>query len=336
MTSAAQNRDIVVIGASAGGVDALSELVTGLPADLPAAVLVVLHTLPTYGGLLPEILTRRGPLRAVYGLHGDPVEPGHIYVAPPDNHLTVRAGHLQVLRGPKENGHRPSVDALFRSAAQAYGPRVIGVVLSGHLDCGTAGLMSIRARRGICVVQDPEDAAAPDMPRSAMSYVDVDHVVPVRDLGALLGRLTHDPAPPAPEGVRRDIAELEGDELGVSAEVVCPLCQGKMTETKIGRFGLLRCHVGHAFTEKAVLLQQAESLERALWAAVRALDESASLARRVGASAGGGWRERLLEKEEAQTRQAHVLRRMLEDGYQISGPDVAALAAGPREDQTND
>src|SRR5262245_25058272 len=151
--------DILAIGASAGGFDALSKVVAGLPADLPAAVFVVLHTSPTMPSILPELLAKRGPLPAMHAVHGQRFENGRIYVAPPDNHLLVRPGYVQVVRGPKENGHRPSVDVLFRSAAASYGPRTIGVVLTGYLDCGTAGLLSIKARGGIGVAEDPQTAA---------------------------------------------------------------------------------------------------------------------------------------------------------------------------------
>ena len=147
-----------MVGASSGGIEALSQLVAGLPADLPAAVFLVLHMQPGFRSVLPELLSRRGPLRAAHAIHGEPIVPGRIYLAPPDNHLTLRPGGLQVVRGPKENGHRPSIDALFRTASVAYGPRVIGVVLTGYLDCGTAGLLSIKARGGKAIVQDPRDA----------------------------------------------------------------------------------------------------------------------------------------------------------------------------------
>src|SRR4051794_14973060 len=168
--------DIVVMGASAGGVGALSRLGAALPADLDAAVFIVLHSHPGFASTLPEILSRRCALRVTHAIHGEEIVSGRIYLAPPDNHLTLRPGYVQALRGPKENGHRPSVDALFRTASTAYGPRVIGVVLTGHLDCGTAGLLSIKARGGIAIVQDPLDAKVPSMPASAVRHVEVDRV----------------------------------------------------------------------------------------------------------------------------------------------------------------
>src|SRR5438067_9132194 len=169
------NHDTIVIGASAGGVEVLLKLAGALPADLPASIFLVIHTLPGHRSELPELLSRRGPLPARHPMHGEKIAPGHIYVAPPDNHLLLRQGSMEVVRGARENGHRPAADALFRSAAAAYGPRVIGVVLSGYQNCGTAGMMSIKARGGLAVVQDPETATAPDMPTSVIDKVPVDH-----------------------------------------------------------------------------------------------------------------------------------------------------------------
>ncbi|MET0400950.1 MAG: chemotaxis protein CheB, partial [Cystobacter sp.] len=173
------HRDIIVVGASAGGVEALSRLVSQFPRDLPAAVLVVLHLGTGHRSALPQLLSRAGHLEAVHPQDGAPLEPGRIYVAPNDRHLVVEPGRVRLLHGPRENNHRPAVDPLFRSAALAYGPRVIGVVLTGALDCGTAGLMAVKHRGGLAVVQDPRDAFCPDMPRSAMEFVKVDHSVPL-------------------------------------------------------------------------------------------------------------------------------------------------------------
>ncbi|HUS24539.1 MAG TPA: chemotaxis protein CheB, partial [Candidatus Binatia bacterium] len=277
-------RDIVVIGASAGGVPALLKLVAGLPAGLPAAVFVVIHMRPGHDSQLPELLSQRGPLPAVHAIHGEAIVPGRIYVGPMDNHLMLRFGYMHVARGPKENGHRPSVDALFRTAARAYGPRVVAVVLTGHGDCGTAGLMSVRARGGVGVVQDPEEAMAPDMPRHALRLAAPEHVAPLEQIPALIARLVREAGPAGPQAigtVSRDVMELEGDELGVRAEAVCPLCQGVLTRSEVNGHESYRCHVGHAFSLGSMAYEQAESVERALWSAVRALEESASLAHRL-------------------------------------------------------
>lgn len=319
--------DIVVVGASTGGLEAVSRLVAGLPPDLAAAVFVVQHVQPGFASMLPEILSQRGPLKAGHAIHGETIVPGRIYVAPPDNHLELRRGYLHVVRGPKENGHRPAVDALFRTASKAYGSRVIGVVLTGHLDCGTAGLLSIKARGGLAVVQDPADATSRDMPASAIKHVDVDHIVRLDDLPELITRLVDQPPTPWTGPVQRALAELEGDELGVAAAVVCPMCQGKLTETEVRGFELFRCHVGHAFSIASMAAEQAEELERALWESVRALEESAALAGRLGARASGELRRRFLEKEEAHGHQADMIRGVLLSGSGLSMVDADRIEA---------
>src|SRR5437588_1316031 len=181
--------DIIVIGTSAGGVEALVKLVRGLPADLPAAVFVVLHIPAHSPSLLPAILSRAGRLPAVHSTDNTKIEPGCIYIAPPDNHMLIEQDHICVVRGPKENRHRPAVDPTLRSAALTSGPRVIGVILTGALDDGTAGLLAVKRRGGIAVVQDPQDALYPSMPQNAIEYVDVDHIVPLSQMASLLKRL---------------------------------------------------------------------------------------------------------------------------------------------------
>lgn len=322
-------RDIIVIGASAGGVQALSQLASGLPPDLPAAVFVVVHTASGYPSMLPELLTRRGPLRATHALHGEQVVRGRIYVAPPDNQLLLRPGYLHVVRGPKENGHRPSVDALFRSASSAYGPRVIAVVLTGYLDCGTAGLLSVKARGGIAVVQDPDDAAVPDMPRSALQHAAIDHVAPLSEIPPLLARLTRErvaaKVAPLP---RAYLGELEGDEPGIPADIVCPQCQGALSFSELGGFEFFRCHVGHTFSLEGLAAEQTEEVERALWAAARALEEGAAIARRARARATGDLQRSLGEKEETQAQQARLIREMLLGGRLPSRAEIIQTGQG--------
>src|SRR2546421_6158345 len=183
--------DIIVIGASAGGVEALVKLAGQLPADLPASIFIVLHIPAQSPSLLPDILSRSGRLEAVHPQNGESIAPGRIYIAPPDHHLIVTRGHVRVIHGPKENRHRPAIDPLFRSAALAYGPQVIGVVLTGSLDDGTAGLIAVKQRGGLAVVQDPDDAYCGDMPRSALRYVKApDYVLPVDQIAPKLIELT--------------------------------------------------------------------------------------------------------------------------------------------------
>src|SRR5437016_12022670 len=181
--------DIIVVGASAGGVEALVTLARSLKRNLQAAVFVVLHMPAQSPSLLPEILGRAGPLKAVQATDDMQIEPGHIYVAPPDHHMLMELGKVRVVRGPKENRHRPAVDPLFRSAALAYGPRVIGVILTGALDDGTAGLLAVKRRGGIAIVQDPDEALYPSMPLSALANVEVDYRLPLSSIGPLLVHL---------------------------------------------------------------------------------------------------------------------------------------------------
>jgi two-component system chemotaxis response regulator CheB len=305
-----RGHDIVVLGASAGGVELLLDLVPELPAALPASVLVVVHTAPDFLSPLPQLLSRRGPLPAVHPLHGDALLPGRIYVAPPDTHLRLAPGYVEVVRGPKENGQRPAVDTLFRTAARVYGPRVIAVVLSGYLDCGTAGLLSVKARGGVAVVQDPATAVARDMPESAIRRVAVDHVVTPAELPGLLVRLVAEPAAAPAEEVPPEIEALE-DGGPPAGDVVCPLCHGALTEAEVRDFSQFRCHEGHTFSLPSLAREQGDATERALWAAARSLDEGASMSERLATGGEPALRERFLERAQLQRRHAEAIRRLL-------------------------
>ena len=285
--------DVVVIGASAGGVEALSELVRGLPADFAAAVLVVVHFPAHSRSMLPRILSRRGPLEAVHAEDGAEPRPGVIHVAPPDRHLLLKDGLLCLGRGPRENGHRPAADALFRSAARAFGPRVVGVVLSGTLDDGTAGLLAVRRHGGVTVAQDPDEALHPGMPRTAIEAGVVDHVAPVHELAPLLARLAHTPCAEAPavadplDDFEAALAELRPGAIfpeeppGVAAGLTCPECHGSLYELHQGGVVRYRCRVGHGFGNDTLLAEQGYEVERALWTALQVLNERAALARRT-------------------------------------------------------
>lgn len=296
--------DIIVIGASAGGVEALTRLVPQLPVDLPAAIFVVVH-FPAYGtSVLPGILSRQGPLPAIHAEHGAPIEPGRIYVAPPDHHIVLHPGRVHLGRGPRENGHRPAVDPLFRSAAAAYGPRVVGVVLSGTLDDGTAGLQAVKSRGGVAVVQDPADALFAGMPGSALENVSVDHVVPLSGLAGLLASLARTEVPGTTEedamdddedGARgegrmefeADIAEMDPESLttddrpGTPSGYSCPECHGVLWSIEEGDLVRFRCRVGHAYGAETLIAEQTAHVEAALWTALQALKERADLSRRM-------------------------------------------------------
>jgi two-component system chemotaxis response regulator CheB len=280
--------DIIVIGASAGGVEALPRLIGSLPADLPASVFIVLHIPPQGPNLLPEILRRTASLSVTHGVNGERIRQGHVYVAPPDHHLQVDGTRVRLTRGPRENFHRPSIDTLFRTAAECYGPRVAGVVLSGYLDDGTAGLDAVKGHGGIAIVQDPKEALAPSMPQSALRNVKVDHCVPLAEIGALLVRLaTTRDIPKNKKGVshmkkRAMTPKAMEKEFGLPTSFVCPECNGPLWETQAGRSLQFRCHVGHSYSPESLLADHADGLERALWSSVRTFEERANLLRRLG------------------------------------------------------
>lgn len=318
-----RSRDIIVMGTSVGGVEALSEIVRALPADLPAAVFIVLHIPAFNSGFLPDILNRAGPLRATHAVHGETIRRGRIYIAPPDNHLMLQGEHVRVLRGPKENGHRPAVDPLFRTAARSFGPRVIGVVLTGTRDCGTAGLLAIKALGGMALVQDPDEAMCPDMPRSAIQHVKVDHVVPLREIAPLLMRLVGTSANAA---MFRDI-DAEAAQSETPAEVVCPTCNGNMIESRVSGLPQYRCHTGHVFSLDSLAVEQNQAVETALWTAVRVLQESESLARRMARGSSRELALRFEEKAEAMQQHAQTIQRILLDGnWPVNTPTTAGPA----------
>jgi two-component system chemotaxis response regulator CheB len=319
------HRDIVVIGASAGGLGALQEIVRALPANLPAALFVVMHAVPEHGSRLAELLSRWGPLPAHTAIHGERIRPGHIYVSPNDNHLTLQRDFVRVTRGPKENGHRPAVDPLFRTAARMYGNRVVGVVLTGNLACGTEGLMAIKATGGVAVVQS--DAEFPGMPQSAVAHVEVDHVVRLADIPEVLQRLVTESIPDDAE------AEAEGPHTVApqSSQIVCPACQGSMVETIEGGLLRYRCHVGHAFSVDSLLAEQSESLEAALWASVRALEESAQLADRLSNSGDRRLSPRFRDKAAALRQHAALIQDVLLHGTLLDADDSEALQPGRLE-----
>lgn len=312
--------DIIVIGASTGGVDALPRLVGSLPSNLPASVFIVLHISPQGPDLLPEIIRRVASLKVAHGVDGEKIRRGRVYVAPPDHHLQVVGPRVRLFRGPRENFHRPSIDTLFRSAAETCGPRVAGVVLTGSLDDGTAGLHAVKSHGGIAIVQDPKDAQAPAMPQSALRNVKVDHCVPLAEMSALLVSLATKQDVPTSRKAKANMEKrsLRPKEMektfGRPTSFVCPECNGPLWETKAGPSLQFRCHVGHAYSPDSLLADHANGLERALWSAVRTFDEGASLLRRIGArdkqsaSITKHWETRAKEQE----KHAEMIRQLLQ------------------------
>ena len=288
--------DLVVIGSSAGGIEALSKLVAELPADLRACVCVVQHLPAARESYLPRILEQAGRLPASFASDGDPVAPGRIYVAPPDRHLMIGDGIVQVVMGPRENNFRPAVDPLFRSAAVARGERVVGVVLTGSLDCGTAGLLAIKRCGGVALVQDPGEALVPDMPKSAIDNVPIDAVLRLDEIARRIIELSRKPAPRRSRARVAQIAqEAEINRMAPDAELqppvgtpvglTCPNCAGPLYEVNDGPQLRFRCRVGHGFGGEALSAEQRNTTEGAFWAALRALEEQASLARRLATRA---------------------------------------------------
>ena len=290
-------RDIVVIGTSQGGVAALLALVKALPADFPAPVFVVMHVPPDSPSLLPQLLSAGSALAARHPQNEEVVEAGVIYVARPDHHLLLEGNRVLVTRGPKENRFRPSIDALFRSAAYTYGPRVIGVVLTGYLDDGTAGLWSVQRLGGVAVVQDPRDAEQPSMPTNVLEFVAADYVLPLAELAALLTRLTRERAPAKTRlsAAELDLLKIEftiakqggGFELGIIDKgrltpFTCPDCHGALTQLIEGRLIRYRCHTGHAYSVSSLLSEVTESVESMLYQAMRGLEETKMLLQNLG------------------------------------------------------
>jgi len=309
-------REIVVIGASAGGVEALGKLVERLPPELPAAVFVVLHVLPGGTSVLPQILDRKSRIQAAAAIDGETVERGRIYVAPPDHHMLVADGRVHLTRGPRENGRRPAVDPLFRSAAREYGQRTIGVVLSGALDDGTAGLRMISDRGGATLVQEPGEALYPSMPSSALAHDPSAKAVPIADMADVVCAMIDEELEPEEEPVtQQDNQDLEHPDRsdtdprsGELTELTCPECGGSLWEHENGGVVRFKCHVGHAYSSDSLELSQAQALESALWAGLRSLQERASFYRRLARRSGG---TRVEEKAADAERHAAVLRELV-------------------------
>ena len=321
------HRDLVVIGASAGGVDALIRVAARLPPDFPAAVLVVLHMPPYADSHLAERLNAAGGLPAAPAVDGEPILPNRIYVAVPDRHLMVEGRRIRLSRGPRESRSRPSIDVLFRSAAFSSGPRLIGVVLTGMLDDGTAGLWAIKDRGGMAIVQSPQDAEYPSMPMSAAQHVAVDYSVPLAELPAVLQSLTREELSLMEGGMTSRNLEIEnrialGDNglesnvrsLGAPSFYTCPECHGSMVAIEEGSTKRFRCHTGHGFTAAALAADGLPEIEQVLWTALAQLEEREMLLGELEKSAqaeGNGDAAAQLAAQAQQTRRISMQVRQL-------------------------
>lgn len=307
-------QDIVVVGASAGGVEALQIFAASLPDDLPAAVFVVLHI--GSGGSekhshLPGILSRAGGLVAVHPRDGDPIEKGRIYVAPPDCHLLVEGARVKLSRGPKENRTRPAINPLFRSAALACDGRVTGVILTGMLDDGVAGLAEIKRRGGVAVIEDPKTALYPSMPRHALERVAVDYIVPLRDVGSVVSRLAR---------TERDAIKTEEPMEKRMTALTCPECRGPISEERQGKIVEYACRVGHRYSPLAMKNEHHDTVERSLWASVVALEEAADIAERLAPELGQDRTEEARKQREQAAFLKAILARLPEDGTEQGMP----------------
>lgn len=292
-----QKRNIIVIGASAGGFEAIRQLVHDLPSDLDAAIFIVRHIAPDINGVFAEVLNKQQTLYAAHAIDKEPIKMNRIYLAPPDRHLIIEEGRVRVTHGPKENRFRPAVDPLFRSAAYVYNQRVIGIILSGALDDGSAGLWTIKNRGGIAIVQDPADAEVPSMPESALRAVAVDHQAPVSKMAPLLVQLSAEQviennkvAMKENEKTRTEVNTVlqQGDfknklmQFGELTPYTCPECNGVLLALKEGGRTRFRCYIGHAFSPDSLLSAVTDSIEDGLWNTVRALEENVFLLNHIG------------------------------------------------------
>jgi two-component system chemotaxis response regulator CheB len=329
---------VVVVGASAGGVEALREFVAGLPSHVPACILIVLHLSPEGGSALPAILRRASRLPVHQAAEGNPLTPGTVIVAPPDRHLLVVDGSVSLGRGPRENGHRPAIDVLFRSAARAHGNRVAGVVLSGTLDDGAAGAATIAARGGHVLVQDLDEAIYSGMPRAALQSTPSALQATVGSMGKLVAEwATQAPTARRTSQTASSVTALEvglarldpeamhqHDRPGTPAGFGCPDCAGSLFQIDEDGVRRYRCRVGHAWSSETLVTRQSEATEGALWMALRSLEERAALNRQLARRAQqGGHESTAVRFSEAATEALHaaeLVRRLIDDVGDLPEP----------------
>jgi two-component system chemotaxis response regulator CheB len=299
-------RDIVTIGGSAGSFEVLKEIVGSFPPDFPASVFVVVHLSPRSRSYLPEILQGAASMLVVQASERAPIRKGTIYVTPPDWHLIISEDHIHLSRGPKEGLQRPSINVTFRSAAAAYGSRVIGVLLSGMLDDGAAGIWEIGRGGGVTIVQDPSEALFPSMPLNALNDAIVHHTLSVSEIGGLLNRLVHEEIPLMSRG--REVPEREMTRF---SGFTCPECRGPLYEN--GQPAEFRCRVGHVMSLRTLFEEQTSTQERKLYEAIVALQEGADLADRMALATDGAEQEELKKEAEQLRRSSEVVRKLIEE-----------------------
>ncbi|RYG49224.1 MAG: chemotaxis protein CheB [Chitinophagaceae bacterium] len=293
--SSVPRQRVIVMGASAGGFEAFKTVIKGLPADFPIPIFIVWHMSPDIRGILPQVLNKENDIFAAHAYDNEAIRPNRIYVAPPDHHLLIEEGRVKITKGPKENRFRPAVDPLFRSAAYTYGNHVIGIILSGALDDGTAGLWRIKHNGGIAIVQNPLDAEMSSMPANALRGVAVDYCVPVSAIAGLLVKLSNEVVTENPKVMKDEKTKIEIDiaaehnafqtgslQIGDLSPFACPECHGVLSRIREGGLSRYRCHTGHAYSADALLLAVTEKIEDSLYGALRGMDESILLLNHIG------------------------------------------------------
>lgn len=314
---AAASGQIVVLGASAGGLKAITALIRQLPADFGAPILIVQHiSADAIGNVLRDTLNNLGTLKCLHAAHGMGVKAGHIYLAPPNYHLMIdKSGKLLVTKGAQENRSRPAIDPLFRSAAAAFGNRATGIILTGYLDDGTSGLIAIQRCGGTCIVQDPADADYPDMPVNALNQISADYCLPIAQMGSVLTgllqrKLAKNKAIPKDiirevgivERIQSDLASV--NSLGEQVPFNCPGCGGVLWKMDHGDSVRYRCHTGHAYTASVLLSEQNRKIEETMWTALRMFEEKRNLLTTVAAQHQGAMAASA--KERASNAQVHI------------------------------
>lgn len=332
------NRDILAIGTSAGGFEALRFLVREFSHDFPASVIVVIHLSSQFRSALDAILTQEGPLPASFAEDGEKLRRGHIYIAPPERHLLVQSEGLRLGLGPRENNARPAIDPLFRSAALCRGPRAIGAVLTGTLGDGAAGLSALKQFGGITVVQDPRDATFPEMPTAALNYSKPNHVVSLAAMPALFDKLVRESAGrpvPITEALEYEVNLASGgrgtmsemDRIGQRSVLTCPDCHGIMWEINEGELTRYRCHVGHAYSAELMSVALDENFRRAFGSALRALDERLALVRNLERQASSSGRAQLAKIWAGKAREFEEVAKVIRDSIRRTEQIAARFAA---------
>lgn len=341
-----EKRNIIVMGASAGGFEAYQQLIARLPPDLNAAIFIVWHMAPTVRGILPQVLSKLTTIPTAHADDNELIQTNRIYVAPPDHHMLIEGGRIRITHGPKENRFRPAIDPLFRSAAYAYGNRVMGVLLSGALDDGTAGLWTIKHRSGLALVQDPQEAIVPAMPENAIRQVAIDFIVPVAQLAPLLVRLAGEDVPQK-LSVSMEEDEKTKTELRIAADetamgmtlfrygqpsrYACPECHGVLTRINEGPLTRFRCHTGHAYSADSLLAALTEKTEDSLYGAIRGMDESVLLLNQLGDQFAEANQPRqaalYFQKAQEATQRGELVRQAIRQHESLSQENLATQVA---------